>query len=222
MYFIENNNFLINHTSYNNFNISNEKNDIEKINILFDSLVKTQLLFPGIIENKQLSFKAVSIEYLTKTHIKTEHDYINLMESISSQLFYLEKKGYTFYGFDLKDIIIIDKNIFIILNTSYLKKINKDTLSLQFTSPFKKPFFSSPEIVSITSIPSQISYKSIYYSIGSLIVYLRFNQNLLFDNKVTTENEIEETIEAIKYTRLYWFLKRCFEKNIDDRYLLYI
>ncbi len=212
---IKNNIFNIKQLSYNDFyiNIINNEYTI----LLFDSLVKTNLLFPGTNNNNNLFFKAISVEILNKNHLKTESDYVNLLETISIQLFYLEKLGYTFYGFDLNDILVIDKCIYCILNPIYIKEIvNK---SIIFDSPFKKPFFSSPEINLIKNIPQKISYKSVYYSIGALIIYFKYNTYML---KITDQEDIENIISNIKYTSMYWFLKRCFEENIEDRCLVYL
>ena len=63
--------------------------------------------------------------------------------------------------------------------------------------------FFSPELLNTSSIPIIISYKTIFYSLGLLIL----------DN-ITKEMQLE--------TKLYYFLERCLTREPNERYLLYI
>ena len=76
------------------------------------------------------------------------------------------------------------------------------------------PLFNNPEIIKIKELPSKINYKCSYYSLGLLIGYCLFGSDIL-------EKNIEEILESISFTKLYFFLKRCFD-NLDERCLLFV
>ena len=76
-----------------------------------------------------------------------------------------------------------------------------------------KAFFS-PELDKKV-LPAIVSYKTAYYSLGALIIYC------LFGSDIKNKN-IDEILLPIKYSKLYWFLKRCLDENPKNRYLIYV
>ena len=94
---------------------------------------------------------------------------IKIIDDLSKQLFYLNKLGYGFYGFDIEDILTID-NTFIFCSTKHLLPLENGDII--FMHPIFKPYFSNPEIFQLRVLPSKINHKCIYYSLGSLIVFL--------------------------------------------------
>jgi hypothetical protein len=185
--------------------------------ILIQNIKQTKLLV-GLITNVQkneFTFQANSIVPINDYIKKTNWNYMKSLEFISSllkQLQILYKDGYCFYGLNMDNIIVINENIFLHISTEYLVPVKKDQLILAV--PFSKKIYLSPEIINITSLPTSIPYKSIYYSVSSLCFYLLFKKNTL---EISLE-EIKECMNSIIETKLYWFLLRGLEKRI----LLYI
>lgn len=144
---------------------------------------------------------------------------IKLIDSLSKQISHLKKLGFGFYGFDVNDILTID-DTFIFCNTQYILPLYNE--SFIFTSPIKRPYFSSPELFEITSLPYEINYKCCYYSLGSLVVFSLLNIYLLVGNELKSSKEIDKIIEPLYNTKIYWFIKRCLDDDINNRILLLV
>jgi hypothetical protein len=205
------------------YDFSNENKENSKN--LFQSLLETKLLPFAFIDNNKLHFHALSVflldEYLLKNKNLGIDKCLSLLFSISKQIFYLEQLGYTFYGVGIKDILIINDNTFLILNINTLLPIDNN-FCISFYAPFTKPFFISPELLSIETLPSHINYKSIYYSLAGLIIYCLYNINICKGNDIILEEELEIILKSIYGSKLYWCLKRCLNMNVEQRVLLYI
>lgn len=146
-----------------------------------------------------------------------------MIDDLTKQIGYLHKLGYGMYGFDISDILIID-NCFLFCSAEYVLPLfkinNKDTI--MFHCPIKIPYFSSPEILQLTTLPAEVNYKCIYYSLGTFIVLCLLNKYLLVGNEIKSTEEIELILTPIKGTKLYWFIKRCINQDIFKRELLLI
>ena len=144
---------------------------------------------------------------------------IKVIDDLSRQIYYLNKLGYGFYGFDIDDILVID-NSFIFCSSQYLLELHNDQIF--FMSPIKQPYFSSPELFKLTNLPSKINYKCCYYSLGVLTVFLLLNKYLLVGNELKTTGEIDKILQPLYNTKIYWFLKRCLDDDINNRKLLLV
>lgn len=136
-----------------------------------------------------------------KNKKKQKLDYnlvIYMMHCLSKQQQILEKLGYSFYTFRLKDIIVIDDKYFFCIGPELIMPINNKKV-LIFYKPPKTDIqsFSSPELLAMNSIPFKISFKTIYYSFGALAIYCLGNPS------------------TYEHTKLYWFIKRCIGKECD-------
>lgn len=162
---------------------------------------------------KVMSFK----EYLLdqRTHRKC----IKMIDDLTKQILMLKRIGYGFYGFDITDILTIDDH-FIFCSSQHLLPIEEDNITFYF--PINKPYFSNPEILQLTTLPSEINYKCVYYSLGVLVVLYLFNNYLLVGNEIKTSKQIENILKPINNTKLYWFIKRCLEENTEQRIILLI
>ena len=198
---------------------TNEDN-IYKINlessILIKNIKQTKLLVGLITSSKmnEFTFQAYSVTCLSDYIKKTNWSYqksLQIISSLCKQIQILYKDGYCFYGLDINKIIVINENIFLQLSTEYLVPVKNEYLTLAI--PFSKKIFISPEIANINSLPATIHYKSIYYSLSSLCCYLLFNE---------IKSEPKEYMHSIIGTKLYWFLLRGLEENVEKRTLLYI
>ena len=196
--------------------------------ILFQSLLKTNIIpFGFILSENELYFKAENVTMLKECKELSIEQVLFLIHFLIKQIKYLESRGYTFYGFDIEDVIMINDDTFGIITTDYLTTIEKDKEdknknTICFWTPFVKPYFSSPELLNLTTLPSNISYKSCYYSLASLAIYLLWNEYILKGNEIMVDDEIEEIMTPIYNTKLYWFLKRCLHTEGDKRLLFYI
>jgi hypothetical protein len=134
-----------------------------------------------------------------------------MISDLSIQLQFLKSQEYYMIDIDFEDICVVDSNIFVIhRDTNFVK-------GKQLLVPFKKPMFSSPEVLSITKLPSALNTNGSdsYYSLGLLVIYI-INNNLL-NNKNEISNKFED-IQLINGTKMYYFLERA----INQRKLLYI
>jgi len=157
---------------------------------------------------------------LNKKKTQLSHgECIKLINDLSKQILYLNKLGFGFYGFDISDILTID-NTFIFCSTQFLLPL--DGNSIIFTSPIKHPYFSNPELLELTSLPYEINYKCCYYSLGLLVIFSLLNIYLLVGNEFKTFEEIDKIIKPLYNTKIYWFLKRCLNDNINNRKLLLV
>lgn len=191
------------------------KFDIKKSNKFWDS-VKFML---NETKNK-FSIKATNIIGFND-YIKTEPFIYKHAErfflDIKKQIKNLEKRNLTLLELKLENIYFIELNtdnfMFLILNSEYLIDINDE--KIEVTQPLEKSSkYFSPEMKKLTKIPSEISYKSCYYSIGMIIV----------DSikKIEKDLDLETHLPSLCETKLYYSLERCLKENPENRYLLYI
>jgi hypothetical protein len=145
------------------------------------------------------------------------HKCIQLIDDLTKQIMFLRKFGYGIYEFGINDILTIDKH-FIFCSTQNMLPLTDD--SFIFNMPIKHQCFSSPELYKLTRLPARLSYKCCYYSLGTFIIFCLLNVNLLVGNEIKSPEEIEKIIEPLHDTKIYWFIKRCLAKDIDNRLLL--
>lgn len=170
---------------------------------------------------------------------------ILMIGSLSAQLTALHRKRLSFYTFDLDSILVINNNIFIMVNPALVVPVNGNGL-LTFLSPVKtnNPFIC-PEIANYTVLPFHCNYTNIYYSFAVLVIYCLYDVQLPListkethqyrgkDDDESSEDEEDFTIDNVIEgrnavlsklygTKLYWFLTRCLEENGTLRQLYYI
>ena len=150
----------------------------------------------------------------TKPDKRLSHkECITLIHNLSIQIHHLRKLGFGIYGFNIHDILLID-DTFVICSTQHVLPLYNDMFI--FTSLFDVPIFSNPEVNQLTSLPSRIHYKCSYYSLGIFVVYC-----LLLSTTNDVSN-LDTLLRPIYHTKMYWFLQRCFQKDIHQRTLLLI
>ena len=173
-----------------------------------------------------LFFNAENVQNLT-THLQTYNNKlphnkcIILTDHLSKQMKYLKHMGYGHYGFDLDDIIVIDDNTYIIINTTYLLPLINNNFI--FYGPFEMPFFSSPELYDIQTLPSEINYNTCYYSLGALLLHCLLRTSVMLNkNEFIGDIELDKILYPLYNTKIYWFLKRCCKTISNKRILLLI
>lgn len=191
---------------------------------LFLSLPQLPNMFYDDQQNK-IIFVAETVRQLlpqdknTITYLRA----IKMIKCLSNQINNLKDNKLIFYGFDLDDILVINNETFIIVNTNHLLELdNERNNQIIFNCPFTLPYFSSPEIIAVKSLPTEIDYRASYYSLGALIIFCLTNKYLFIGNEVMREIDIEKVLEPIFYTKVYWFLKRCLKQKCEQRKILFI
>ena len=219
-------------------------------NDFYEFFILTNNLPLAFINEEKLFFQAERV-CLLEDLLKNQHYKLNqiqclhMIKSISYQIKYFEEKGITFLGFDIKDIIVINDNgindngindngindngindngindyKFFIMGTRFAIRFHSYFINLFV--PYEKPYFSSPEIINVIKLPYKVHYKSCYYSLGALTVFCLLNEYLLKGNEVSDVERIEHILNPIYLSKMYWFLIRCLNENVEERVLLYI
>jgi len=203
--------FTIISKKYNNTNNNDEIR-------LFNSIVNTGIINTSTIlkdktQKSMLTIKALSIQNFK--NFKENQNKMNgndklslkiissLIYSLSNQIHYLlSNESKCFYKIDIDNILVIDNNKFIYLSYEHLKDVKNKCIYIY--CPISKNIgYLSPELLNTSSIPIIINYKTIFYSIGLLIL----------DN-IKEKMQIEP--------KLYYFLERCLMHEPNKRYLLYV
>jgi hypothetical protein len=117
------------------------------------------------------------------------------------------------------NLLVINDNTFFVASTKHLTNINAKDYYIYFYKPIIKPYFLSPELNELTKLPAKIDYRSNYYSLGALILFCSTNIYIFAEQIEEEENGL---LEPINYTKPYWFLKRCFNKDCKKRILLFL
>ena len=146
---------------------------------------------------------------------------MRLFTDVGNQLKTLEQFNIFIAPLSFEDIVIIGNHFFIMEDTKNIAVFsNKITLQMTQTKmvhEWKKNKFVGPEILKLKSLPADVSIKSSYYNIASLVIFVLFKK-YVDHNKDT----LEEILQNIKNTKLYWALIRCLEENVNDRFFLII
>lgn len=219
---IETNSYKVIQDSPFNFNIFIKGKHNQKI---YKSLINTNILNNAFIDvlDDCICFTAETVETLKEFLFKentntklTNIQSIQLLKTITRQIKYLEGINYTFYGFNIDDILVINESKYVIVSSQHIIPIQENNMIFYY--PFIIPYFSSPEILQLTNLPSKIHYKCCYYSLGALVTFCILNKNLL----VCSDKELDEFLEPIYDTNIYWFLKRCLHLDVTKRVLLLV
>jgi len=191
---------------------------------LIKSIIKTKSIKGATSTNdyKTLTFKAQSVSQfcnLTKTakdQLVRYNNMLRLLTNLVSQLEYLITSfSLTFLGYNPENLIIINDTNCIYLSNEALKEIDEYE-EIMITSPFSQnDFYTSPELNEIKEIPAKVHYRTSYYSLGCLIVYI------LTESNVNATEELTH-IQSIKGTKLDKLIKRCLVKEPKKRSILFI
>jgi serine/threonine protein kinase len=204
---------------------------------LINSLIKTRIIQGGSTDDtyKRIIFKAKSVKSLEdfkKDSMKIEgkknmliSDVSNMVRSLSEQLKYLISIDYrTIIGYNPSDIIVINEEKFAFIGSELVANIDTDKM-YTISSPFStSDFFVSPELLKIKEIPSKIHYKTAYFSLGLLLIYMLLGE-YDFYNDYLKHNNSEKIIESlnnhpVKNTRIYWLLSRCLVEEAKNRSII--
>ncbi len=140
---------------------------------------------------------------------------LSLLYDIGNQIQSLEMFNIGIPFLKLSDILVVDSKHFFIVNTDRILSISNSMITIN--TPYKRTSFFSPEMQNLTGIPSNVNWKSAYYSLASLVVYCLTKEHIL-----GSELSAGEILDKLYATKLYWALMRCLEPEPRDRYYLII
>lgn len=195
---------------------------------LIQSLLNSNLILGGTTNHAYdcITFKASTVTPL-KSCAYSIRDVLQMTKSLSIQLHYLiTHQSSTVLGYHSSNIIMIDEQLAVYVGPTVY--IENEYISV--TSPFSSvDMILSPELRIITELPASVHYKSSYYSLAMLLVYLLKGDNEDNDNGVEDdEDEDDEDSAHVSIpnkavnTKLGWLLSRCFTKDPRQRSILLI
>ena len=146
----------------------------------------------------------------------------NLYNNINTQIDNLNEQDIGIVKITPKDIYVFknkDDIQFIFLNNTNIIEMNYKN-KIMLTKPYNKDIYLAPELLKIKKIPTTVSNKCSYWSLGKIILYCL--KNYKDDNKMNANYDKENILSKIMNTRLYWAVQRNIENNPDNRYSLLI
>jgi len=208
---------------------------------LINSLIKTRIIQGGSTDEtyKAIIFNAKSVKSLEQfiNERKISQGIKNLsvpevakmIRSLVLQLNYLlDCESHTIIGYNKEEIIVINDEKFAFLGSELVANVDsEETEMATITCPFSaNEFFFSPEIFKITEIPSKIHYKTAYFSLGILLVYMLLADDEIYKDylKHKHSEKILESLNShpVKNTRIYWLLSRCLVEEPKNRSIILI
>jgi len=221
-------------------------NDVSKFKIhmnfqnqaLLNSIAKTKIIQGSTITDnyKSIYFNATEVKSFTSyqndlkkingsTQRVSYNDATLIFFYLGKQLEYLIKnERKCFYAYNLNNIIVVDNNKFIYLSDIYLSDVENGS-DLLISSPFEKDknCFMCPQVKEVVEIPFSVSYKTSYYSLCLLLVYaLSYEMDFLEETGEARNKRIDQLLNPIIDTKLYYSIKRGLNNDPKKRSLLYI
>lgn len=124
----------------------------------------------------------------------------------------LENSRKSILCFSIDDIVVINNQTFLFINTHKILDINnKNYITLKEPINLKTSFLS-PD-VNWKTLPIKSYYTSCYYSLADMIIFIIFGEKWNGEQKI---------LNPIFKTRLYYFLLRCLENDSHDRKLFFL
>ena len=240
--------------SNDNLKISVERKSKFKIEFatpsypIIQSLIKSRII-PGANTDpsyKSFQFTAHSVKtleqylhtYNPSNNIQTNntiHFAAKLIQTLSTQLQILMSiNNQTILGYNPKDIIIINDTTPLYIGTEFVVEIdmNNNPETVILSQPFSRnDFFVSPELLEIESLPSSIHYKTSYFSLACVAIYVLLHGSREFYDEYLQRYKHESPQKIIlnyldnhiiKETKLYWLISRCLVEQPENRAILFI
>ena len=212
------------------------------------SLIKSRLI-SGAYSDKEykiLKFTAHSVKTLSQ-YLSDQKTYDNynisiqfaakLIQSLSLQLQNLiSDTNHIILGFHPSNVIIINNIIPLYVGTEFvveLDAINTPSTEASTEATIRYPFsqndfFISPELFKINTLPSSVHYKTSYFSLACLSIYVLLNGSTDFYKEyLQCDCNIDSILKSldthpIKETKIYWLLSRCLVEQPENRSILFI
>ena len=127
-----------------------------------------------------------------------------------------DKKTLTY--FDLDDIVVVDEKTFLFVNYAKLVPLLENNGTQVFEPIDKKIDFISPELQKVKQLPSLVDSRSVYFSLGLLVVFCLFGEKI----EINEKTDFKKLLPLIYYTPLYWFIVRALEIEPCARTLVFM
>ena len=193
---------------------------------MLDTSICTQIKNTLIIKAKKVRYYSdfLNEESLKHGSNKLSHAWcLRIAYCLSKQIEYLvSNESKCFYKLDYHHLIVIE-DCFFYLSPTALIPLEEEKMHI-YSDSLKDGFFS-PEwtLDSKVIIPISAHYKTIYYSLGLLLVSaLKDDNDKNLNNIQNLNNYLNHPLEKINGTKLYFFIVRCLQKEIHDRYLIFL
>ena len=116
-------------------------------------------------------------QFLSNSHSVMDYNIATkLTLDLVRQILYLEENGKTFSYLDPQDIIVLNNDIFLILNRGNLYDIENNKIVIN--KPYDISAFMSPNVKTNQVLPLKVHFTEVYYSIGVILVFCLFNVNV--------------------------------------------
>ena len=172
----------------------------------------------GIIQINARSIQPLSF-FLDKKQNKLTYNLTVLLAhhlKLFIELAEHDKKTLTYL--DLDDIVVVDEKTFLFVNYSKLLPLSENNTIKVFEPIDKKVIFPSPEMQKVKELPSVIDSRSVYFSLGLLVVFCLFGEKIAINEKT----DFKKLLPLIYYTPLYWFIIRALEIEPCARSLVFM
>ena len=128
----------------------------------------------------------------------------------------LERNKKALTSIYLEDIKVINHTCFIFMNDEKIVDISpSNTIDIDW---IEKNDFNSEETKSITTLPDEIHYKSIYQNLAYIVFYTLFGE-ILSDNKLIMHNL---KVNGYDDTKLYHCINRCIHPEPCKREFIWV
>jgi hypothetical protein len=107
---------------------------------------------------------------------------------------------------------------FLFLNDRLVFEVDDSDGALLIEARNAADAFLPPELVGQAKdkAPAKVHFKAAYYSAAQLVIHFLLNVD------VSPETDLNECLQPIKGTKLYWFLLRCLNRTPSERKYIYI
>jgi hypothetical protein len=199
---------------------------MRSIKNMLDTSICTQVKNNLIIKAKKVRYYSDFLNEETLKHgvnSPLSHTWcLRIAYCLSKQIEYLvSNESKCFYKLDYHHLIVMD-DCFFYLSPNALIPVEEEKMHI-YSYSLKDGFFS-PELNQKTltmTIPISLHYKTIYYSLGLLLVSALKDDNDVYNNDCSVLN-LHNPLKKINGTKLYFFIVRCLQKEIHDRYLIFL
>lgn len=154
--------------------------------------------------------KIISFEPLQTGTLLNYNECVNVAKNLNTMLNNLILEGLTIYSLSLRDIYKINNSKYIFVNSKKCITVTPADKIHCNAGLENKGDFIAPELCDNKS-PIVMVRPTANWCIGELLLTLLFNDKTKKDK-----------LDTIKYTSLYYFIKRCLNKNVILREVIYI
>jgi hypothetical protein len=215
------------------FYLKNTKENEILIKSILNVLKNVNITYKKVDDFFIVSIICESCELLIDKIKNKESKYIllhNFLISFINQIKFLEKNKYTFYNIHTEKFYLINNELSICIDEEIIEIVGD---KIKINNIFKKNEYCSPELYDINDLPNKITYKSVYFSIGIFLLknlveeieedlFYQLKKEDKIENKINILIKIDKKLNEIKYTKMYFFIKKNINIAESKRLLIYI